>query len=126
MSDVQWYGDDLLKHIREASPDAFFEAGEMLVKAAASKIATGRSGDLANSAYVVSEKKSTYTKLKVSRKAKVPKNGQVIAGFSAFYASMVENGTKHSAAKPYLRPALDELKDKMGGDIAVYIKKKIK
>lgn len=126
MSDVQWHGDELLKQIRDASPDAFFEAGEMLIDTAKAKIATGRSGDLAESGYVTSEKKSTYKKLKVSRKEKKAKPGEVIAGFSAFYAVMVENGTAHSAAKPYLRPALDELKAKMGNEIVSKMRVKIK
>lgn len=122
---VEWFGDELLRQIREESPDAFFEAGEMLIQTAAAKVPK-LSGDLANSGYVANENKSTYQAGKKNRRELKPEKGTTIAAFAAFYARFVEYGTKNKAARPFLRPTLDELKDKMGQKIVVRIKNRIK
>lgn len=123
--ELKWHGPDLLAQLREGTPEALFAGGEMLVEAAASR-APRFSGDLAKSGYVAIEGKTTYRKKKkYNKQAKVPKGGAVV-GFAAFYARYVEFGTKHKAARPFLRPALDELKEKIGNEIAVTIGRKFK
>jgi len=121
---VKWYGDDILKEIKSATPDGLFAAGQMLIDAASSRVPVA-SGDLKNSGYVATEEKSTYRHSKKHRKeTKAPKGGAV-AGFAVFYAKFVEYGTSKQSAKPYLRPAFDELKGQMGDKISVTIGKKL-
>ena len=122
---VKWYGDKILAQIRDATPEALMEGGEQLVKAAASKV-RDRSGTLRESGYVATESKSTYRNHKLHNKqAKVPKGGALV-GFAAFYARFIEFGTKHAAAKPFLRPAFDELKGSIGATIVKQIGRKLK
>lgn len=150
-SQVKWFGDEILKEIRDATPEGLFAGGQMLIDAAASRAPHG-DGDLANSGYVATEEKSTYKSSKIHNKQpKVPKGGAV-AGFAAFYAGMVEFGTKPhkigkpgqllrmpdgrivrgpiqhpgTPAKPFFRPALDELKAQVGNEIALTMKKRVK
>lgn len=123
---VKWYGNQLLADIRAATPDGLFAGAEMLVKAAASRAPRGASGVLQDSAYAASEEKSTYTAHKLHNKqAKVPKGGAV-AGFAAFYAGFIEYGTKKKAARPFLRPTIDELRAQIGGEIVLRIGRKLK
>jgi HK97 gp10 family phage protein len=124
---VKWFGDKLLEQINTHTPDALFDGGQMLVDAAASRAASSRkSGTLAESGYVATEEKTTYRRRKLhSKQAKVPKGGAV-AGFAAFYARWVEYGTIKTRAKPFLRPALDELKEKIGAEIVIKVGKQIK
>lgn len=122
---VKWYGNQLLAQLEGATPDALFDGGQMFIEAASSR-APKNTGALVESAYVASETRTTYRKRKRhSRQATVPKGG-VVAGFAAFYARFVEYGTKTTSAKPFLRPTLDELKDKIGAGIVVKIGKQIK
>lgn len=122
---VNWHGEELLRQIQEATPDGLFAGGQMLVEAAASRVPR-RTGKLADSGYVAIEGKSTYKRNKLyNKEAKAPKGGAV-AGFAAFYARHVEFGTKNMAAKPFFRPAIDELKEKIGKEIVVSIGRKIK
>lgn len=123
--EVKWYGDDLLKKIREGTPDGLFEGAQMLVEAAAAK-APRMTGNLAESAYVVTNKRSTYKKDKRHKKEVKVKEGQAAAAFAIFYAGFVEFGTKHKAARPFLRPAMDELKNKIGETIVLKIGKRFK
>jgi HK97 gp10 family phage protein len=113
-----------MAQIRDATPDALFEAGEELVRVAAAK-APRATGDLANSGYVVSESKSTYRKAPNHRQEVKAEAGMVAAGFAAFYSRFVELGTKRQPARPFLRPALDELKDKLGATVAKSVRRKI-
>lgn len=123
---VKWYGDKLIATIRAATPDALFEIGQELVEVARAK-APKRSGDLARSGYVTTKDKSTYQKLKTNRKeAKVTEDGVVVVGFADFKARWYEYGTEKRSARPYLRPALDELKDKIGATIVEKIGRKLK
>jgi len=122
---VTWFGDDLLKQIEEATPDGLFAGGQILVEAAAARAPRHR-GNLAKSGYVAIEGKSTYRKQKLfNREAKPPKGGAVV-GFAAFYARYQEFGTKNQAAHPFLRPALDELKERIGAAIVVKMRQEIK
>jgi len=53
-------------------------------------------------------KKSISSKVVESGRHKV----QIKIGASKFYAHMVEFGTRHSGARPFMRPAFDAEKDK--------------
>lgn len=149
---LKWFGDDIIKQIRKVTPDALFEAGEQILESAKGRAPFG-DGDLQNSGYVANEEKSTYTKKYEHREeVKAPKGGAVV-GFAAFYAHMVEYGTKghkiprkgtkalHLAsgdivrgpishpgmkAKPFFRPAVDELQSQLPNKIAKRIKANIK
>lgn len=124
-SQVRWFGDDLLKQIQDGAPDALFDGAKLLVDSAASR-APRRSGKLAQSGYVGTEKKSTYHPSKIyNKEVKAPKGGAV-AAFAAFYAKQVEFGNKNMSAKPFLRPALDELKEQVGQEIVVKLRRKLK
>lgn len=151
-SSVKWYGDDLLKQIRENTPEGLYAGGEMLLEAAKNRVPTGGTGDIANSGYVAIEGKSTYQSKKTNNKqAKVPKNGAVV-GFADFRALFVEFGTKPhkigkpgqplrlpdgtfvrgpiqhpgAPAKPFFRPAYDELKEEIGNQIIFKIQRKLR
>jgi HK97 gp10 family phage protein len=122
---VKWHGDELLKQIREGTPEGLFAGGQMLVDAAASR-APKASGDLAKSGYVANEKKSTYKHDKKHNKEATPPKGGAVAGFAVFYAKFIELGTKNHPAKPFIRPAFDELKDQIGSEITITIGKRFK
>jgi HK97 gp10 family phage protein len=123
---VKWYGAQLLAEIRGGTPDALLEGAQILVDAAASR-APRSSGDLAESGYVsVDGGKSTYKSDKKHNKEVKPPKGGAIAGFAAFYARFVEFGTSKMPARPYFRPAIDELKEQIGNAIFVKIKSNIK
>lgn len=124
-TEVTWYGDDLLKQIREATPDGLFSGAEMLVDAAKAK-APRLTGNLADSAYAATSEKSTYKRDKRHNKEIKPKQGQAVAAFAMFYAGFVEYGTKKKAARPFLRPAMDEMKNKIGEAVVLKIAKKFK
>lgn len=122
---VKWYGDKLLQQIREGTPDALW-AGAELLRDAAVKRAPKKSGNLAESAYIGIEGRSTYrTDKRFNKEVKAPKGGAVV-GFAAFYARFIEYGTSKLPARAYFRPALDELKGKIGETIVRKIGSKIK
>ena len=125
-TEVKWYGDELLKQVRDATPDGLFAGAQVLIGVAASRAPTGGSGDLAKSGYVAIVGKSTYRKDKMHNREVKPPKGGAVAGFAAFYARFIEYGTSKSAAKPFFRPAVDEMKDQIGSEIVVSIGKKIK
>lgn len=104
--EITWYGDDLLTAVRLATPEVLLEGAEELIDLAAAA-APVRTGELASSAYVANSKR-IIRRGRPHRGEIQPADEQtVVAGFSAFYARMVEFGTRHSAAKPFIRPALD-------------------
>lgn len=123
--EVKWYGDDLLRQIREATPEALFDGASMLVEEA-KKRAPELSGNLRDSGYAAIQGKSTYKADKRHNKEIKPREGQAAAAFAMFYAGFVEYGTKKKAARPFLRPTMDELKDKIGGDVVLKIAKRFK
>lgn len=148
---MDWRGDELLKQIREETPDGLFAGAELFIETAASRAPRGATGDLQNSGYVASETKSTYKSSKKHRKAVKPPKGGVVAGFAAFYAWIVEVGQKPhkigkpgqilrlangnivrgpidhpgKPARPFIRPTFDELKEQIGNTIVLKIRKKI-
>ena len=111
---IRWYGDELLKLLREATPDALFEVGEAFIEEAASR-APRRTGTLAESGYVKSATRSTYKANKKHRKEiKLSDDETVAAAFAAFYARFIELGTRRRAARPFIRPTLDSFKARAG------------
>lgn len=122
---VNWYGAQFLAEVRDATPDALFEGAEQLKGAAASR-APHRSGRLADSAYAASASKNTYRKIgRGYRRMIKPGPGQAVAAFSAPHAHLLEYGTVKMAARPFLRPAFDELKGKIGATIVASMKRKV-
>lgn len=124
-SQLKWFGDEFLKQLREATPDALFDGAEMLVEAAAEN-APRNTGKLAESGYAAIPGKSTYKRDKRHNKEIKVKEGEAIAAFAAFYAGFVEFGTKKKPARPFLRRALDEVKGKMGETITAKIGRQVK
>jgi len=122
---MKWYGDSIKKQVVAATPDGLFAGGQMLIDAAASRVPVA-SGDLKNSGYVATEQKTTYRNDKKHRKELKPPKGGAVAAFAVFYAKFVEYGTSKQSARPFLRPALDELKEQIGAEITVSIGRKLK
>jgi HK97 gp10 family phage protein len=125
-SKVQWYGDELIKRIMSHADDALFEGGELLITDAAAG-APKDSGTLRDSGYVSAKGRSTYRKDKQHKRERKPKHeGVVAAGFAAFYSHMIEHGTSRTRAQPFLRPALDRMKGRMGKAIVSAWRGKLK
>lgn len=123
--EVKWYGDNLLRQIRAGTPDGLFSGADALVEAAKAN-APEKSGNLRKSGYAANHTRSNYQSDKRHRKEIKPKENQAVAAFAIFYAGFVEFGTKKAAARPFLRPAMDELKSKLGETIISKIAKWIK
>ena len=133
--ELTWKGKEALAEIVGALPDALFAAGEQIVDVASSKIRHNVTGDLRRSGYVTMKGRSTYRKAKNHHREAKTKPGQVAAAFAAFYAGFVEFGHPlvrnkirigFVPAKPYFRPAVDELKARLGLTIAMKMKAKLK
>lgn len=122
---LTWRGDELLKQVEEATPEALFEAAQELVRAAASK-APRRTGDLAQSGYAAGAGESTYRGDRLHRKELKPPEGGAVAAFAAFYAGFVELGTRRVSARPFMRPAFDELKGQLGAEVVKTVGGKLK
>lgn len=122
---VDWYGAQLLQEIRTNTPDSLAEAAHILLVAAQAH-APRKTGFLAKSGYIATEKKSSYRANKRHNKQLKPPKGGALVAFAAFYARFREYGTGNEEAKPFLRPALDETKVKMGDRFVVSLGKKLK
>lgn len=122
---VEWHGEKLLQALRDGANDAMFEAGEILLESAKERVPVA-TGNLKNSGYVSTKTKSSYIKRRGWKRERKPlEDGGVVIAFSAPHSHLVEFGTKKMAAKPYLRPALDELKGKIGKSITVSLSKSV-
>lgn len=122
---VEWHGKELMQALRDGANDAMFEAGEILLESARRRVPVV-TGNLKNSGYVSTKNKSSYVKRRGWKRERKPlEDGSVVIAFSAPHSHLVEFGTKRMAAKPYLRPALDELKDKIGKSITVSLSKSV-
>jgi HK97 gp10 family phage protein len=122
---VDWFGDDLLAEIRGGSDDALFEAAQKILDIAQGN-APVRSGDLRDSGYVKTNKRSTYKAKKGHNKEREAPEGTALAGFAMFYAHMVERGTSKMAAQPYLRPAVDSASEAAGNQFVIVMASKLK
>ena len=122
---VNWFGDDLLAEIQGGSEDALFEAAQQILDVATSK-APKRTGNLRSSGYIRTMKRSTYQKRPGSLKEREVSEGVAVAGFSIFYAHMVERGTSKMAAQPFLRPAVDSAKEAAGERFVIVMRGKLR
>ena len=122
---VRWRGDALKTAMREELPDALFEAALDVVRAASER-APVDTGELRESGYAATESRSTYSRRRKSyRKENRPPAGQAVAAFAAYYAHFIEYGSGRQPARPFLRPAVDELRTRIGADIAVHLGRKV-
>lgn len=122
---VKWFGELILDEFKVNSDEALFEAAGELLDVAKS-LAPERTGGLRDSAYAASSKRSTYQKRKGHNKERKAPEGVSLAGFAMFYAHMVERGTSKMAAKPFLRPALDSAKDRVGSKFVIVLARNVK
>jgi HK97 gp10 family phage protein len=106
--------------------EAIFAIGEMILESAKARISRNPTGRLKRSGYVSTLTKSNYIKRRGHKKERKPtKSGEVIIAFSANHSHLLEFGTKKMGAKPYIRPALDELKSQLGDKFAVEMTKSL-
>ena len=122
---LTWYGDSLIDAIRAANDDALFEGARILAERAAER-APVRTGALRDSAYAAGGGQSTYRGGRGYRKEIKPPAGTAVAAFASPYAHLVEFGTVRMAARPFLRPALNEAADEIGGRIAIVLGRDLK
>ncbi len=101
---------------------AVTEGARLILRTAKTKVAVGETGLLkkslgqkvgisrrAGSVYAVIGPRTGYKKTKKGRTRTKLGDKLVAAGVKPhFYAHFVEKGTRHSGAKPFMRPALDE------------------
>lgn len=102
--------EQILQALEDEQDTALFVGASLILDSAKSK-APRLSGELQDSGYIATASRSTYQSGGRRRKEAKVKRGNAIVGFSAFYAGFVEVGHGAAAAKPYLRPALDESRD---------------
>lgn len=133
---VELHIDDIVKALDGEIDAAMFAGGEVILEAAKAKVSVG-DGDTRDSGYVATKERSTYEDKPGHNKQAEVKLGDAAIGFAAFNAAWLETGTpphaigkpgqvlrmpdgslvrgpiQHpgAAAKPFLRPALDENKD---------------
>lgn len=92
------------------------KAGAKLVQQRAKPAAARRSGALRQSIGIKAQKGSrgkTLALAVIGARAKVEKQYRGKKVKPSKYAHLVEKGTKRSAAKPFLKPALDTQKDRI-------------
>jgi HK97 gp10 family phage protein len=123
--DIKWYGDQILDEIQGKTEDALYQSADELLGDAESK-APKRTGALKDSSYKATAKRSTYKADKAHRKEIKPLEGTALAGFAMFYAHMVEFGTSKMAAQPFVRPALDSAKERIGRKFVIVLARNLK
>ncbi len=122
----------LLKNLEQLTPkmqkgilNLATKAGAKVIEESARDKAPKRSGRLA---------KAIYTKRKSQRKKKRegdnPKDAVYEVGIrldqkGAWYATMVEFGTRHSAPRPYMRPAFEGTGDTALNGMKSYLRKRV-
>jgi HK97 gp10 family phage protein len=100
--------DELRTVIADTLDQAMFEGGNEILDVAAPKTPF-RQGNLRESGYVATQKRSSYKGGKGHRKEIRPKAvGAAVIAFSWFTARFWELGTRHLPARPFLRPGFDE------------------
>lgn len=118
---VRWYGDDFLELIQDNTDPALFAGGEILISAATAN-APEDSGDLKSSGYVATQERSTYKPDNKSNRQIKPRRNEAVVGFASFYAKFLERGTRKMAARPFMRPALDSLKNELARKIVAKLR----
>lgn len=107
--------DDILKAVQEEQDTAFFVGGSLVGDAVESR-ARGISRRVADRVFVVTRKHSKGKPFK-KYAAEVARRGGVVIGSSSPLAHLLELGTRPhgghpgTAARPFVRPALDESKE---------------
>jgi HK97 gp10 family phage protein len=103
--------DDILAAVEDNLDAAMFLGAMEVLEASKPKTPLKR-GKLRESGYVSTASRSSYAGGKGHRKEIKPKKrGEAAIAFSYFTARFFELGTKHLAARPFLRPGFDEKKD---------------
>ena len=148
---IDWFGDELQKAIDDAKEPALWAAGQILKRDAQANAPTN-TGRLKESAFVATSERNDYRKGKRDRKRiPVPAKDGVIVGFGVWYSNLLEDtgakahkiprknrkilkieGRYYSSAnhsgfkrKPFLAPALEQNKDRIGQEVARVIAGKI-
>ena len=101
--------DDIKAAVAGELDRAMFEGGRAVLESAESK-APRMTGDLSESGYVSTKTYTSYQGGKGKRKEVTAPKGGAAVGFSNFKALWHEMGTQKMAARPFLRPAMDERK----------------
>jgi HK97 gp10 family phage protein len=103
--------DDIAAAVVDNLDAAMFLGAQEILETAKPKTPY-KTGNLRESGYVSTASRSSYKGGKGHRKEIKPKKrGEAAIAFSYFTARFFELGTKHLAAKPFLRPGFDEKKD---------------
>lgn len=122
---LKWYGIEVLAKIRGDLDDMLFEGAKVIQEAAQAKAPVGRTGRLKRGIYAASATRSNYQQVdKIDREAK-PTKGAALIGSGIWYGRLVEYGTAKTRARPFMRSALDENKDKAVQKMADYLKKQM-
>lgn len=101
MLQLDWYGDDFLRIVDERGQEALQAAAEYVLAEALRRVPR-KSGDLAESAYWATSKKSTWRKLQFGQKKakRVPNDRTIVFGFAARHSHLVEKKVKPHLIRP--------------------------
>lgn len=118
LAKVTWYGNEIIKKIVTSGDDILFDAGETLLEEAKGRVPKD-TGELRDSGYVSSAKRSSYqTRDEGYRPEGRPqKSGVVVVGFAWWKRHFAEFGTAKMRARPFMRPAFDALKARLGQQV---------
>lgn len=118
LAKVTWYGNEIIKKITTSADDALFEAGETLLEEAKGRVPKD-TGELRDSGYVSSLKRSSYQERDEGYRpeGRPQKSGVVVVGFAWWKRHFVEFGTGKMRARPFMRPAFDALKARLGQQV---------
>lgn len=107
MTEIRWYGDNVLLQVRNAKDKALLTGAREFVRRAQTRTPVD-SGTLRDSGYAANAEESDYQSKKgVHMREITPEPGTALAAFAAFYARLVENGTIHTPARSFVRATLD-------------------
>lgn len=122
---MKWYGDKLLDKIVRVTDEGLYEAALEIADVAEAK-APRQTGELAESVYASSMVGSTYKHKPWWKKQKKNEPGVALAAAAAPHSHLLEFGTVKMAAKPFMRPALDETKLRAGVRAVARMRKGLK
>lgn len=114
---IEWNPEQITKEIETRAMDRLEKAGELVAARARNKVPVN-TGKLKSTIRVTRLKGDPKLNIRVYAGDRV-KGGSRNKGAErgAFYAHMVEFGTAKMAARPFLRPALNEVKGQIKGII---------